>query len=626
VIDVPGPNGPAPSSTAVFRKPDFALLWLAQLVSTAGSSLTDLAAGILVYQQTGSAFLVGATLMAAAIPTVVVGMIAGVFVDRWDKRRVMLVTSLLQGVTVALIPLLVGVHIAFLFVALLVNASMRQFFDPAYESLIPEIATDDELAAANAYLSIASFGSTAIGFAGAGLLASAFSVSWAFWIDAATFVFAAGCVVLLRVRIPAAGAEEPATVGLVVANLRVGASTIWNTPTLRSLFIVIAPAFFSFGLWNVLLLPMAIRELGATEFQYGIQEGVTSIGFVVGSLVMARWSDRLPTGLWIFVGALGMGISGLAYAGSPVIWVAIFFAILSGGFNSPMSVARQTLLQRHTPRELRGRVFSAMFAARDVVFLIGMACAGLADVINVRVLLAFSAVLLLVVAFGSLVAPGIGRPAREWRRGLAALRAAERAEAEARAGGEPGEAGEGVGAGGAAGVPGIAIRAATAADFDRLAARMPTFQRLSADQRRAFTAQAMVREVKADTKLVARGETATSAAFIIEGSAAAGIAEPDGYRMLSVMGPGDVFGEIAALTGSARTADVVAVETTTLFEVPGEALRAVMVVPEVSRLLLTTLRERLLRTDATDLPRISSLDQASLRELRTAVPVEVDAA
>jgi len=297
--------------------------------------------------------------------------------------------------------------------------------------------------------------------------------------------------------------------------------------------------------------------------------------------------------------------------------VAIFFAILSGGFNSPLSVARQTLLQRHTPRELRGRVFSAMFAARDVVFLLGMACAGLADVINVRVLLAFSAVLLLVVAAGSLVAPGIGRPAREWRRGLAALRAAERAEAELRS--EPGEAG------GTVGAPVIVSRAATSADFDRLAARMPTFQRLSADQRRAFTAQASVREVPADTRLVARGETATSAAFILEGSAAAGIAEPDGYRMLSVMGPGDVFGEIAALTGSARTADVVAIEGTTLFEVPGEGLRAVMVVPEVSRLLLTTLRERLLRTDATDLPRIASLDQASLRELRTAVPVEVDA-
>ena len=615
MTDAAAPHGTAPSSTAVFRKPDFALLWLAQLVSTAGSSLTDLAAGILVYQMTGSAFLVGATLMAAAIPTVLVGLIAGVFVDRWDKRRVMLVTCVLQGITVSLIPLLVGVHIAFLFVALLVNSGLRQFFDPAYESLIPEIASDDELAAANAYLSIASFGSTAIGFAGAGLLASAFSVDWAFWIDGATFVFAAGCIVLLRVRIPATAAEEPTSVGLVVANLRVGISTIWNTPTLRSLFIVIAPAFFSFGLWNVLLLPMAIRELGASEFQYGIQEGVTSVGFVVGSLVMARWSDRLPTGLWIFVGAFGMALSGLAYAGSPVIWVAIFFAILSGGFNSPLSVARQTLLQRHTPRELRGRVFSAMFAARDVVFLVGMACAGLADVINVRVLLAFSAVLLLVVAFGSLVAPGIGRPAAEWRRGLAALRAAERAEAEAgAAGAEP------------VAEPVAASRPATPGDFDRLTARMPTFLRLSAAQRSAFLAQASVRAVPADTRLVSRGETATSAAFILEGQAAAGIGEADVYRVLSVMGPGDVFGEIAALTGSARTADVVAVEPTTLLEVPGDALRAVMVVPEISRLLLTTLRERLMRTDQTDLPRIASLDQASLRDLRTAVPVEPSAA
>jgi MFS family permease len=605
-------QGAQPSSTAVFRKPDFALLWLAQLVSTAGSSLTDLAAGILVYQLTGSAFLVGATLMMAAIPTVLVGLIAGVFVDRWDKRRVMMATSLVQAVAVALIPLAVGVHIAFLFVALLANASLRQFFDPAYESLIPEIATDDELAAANAYLSIASFGSTAIGFAGAGLLASALSVDWAFWIDAATFVFAAGCIALLKLRIPTAAQTEPTSVGLVAANLRVGLGTIWQTPTLRSLFIVIAPAFFSFGLWNVLLLPMAIRELGATEFQYGIQEGVTSIGFVIGSLVMARWSDRLPTGMWIFVGALGMGISGLAYAGSPVIWIAIVWAIISGGFNSPMSVARQTLLQRHTPRELRGRVFSAFFAARDVVFLAGMACAGLADVINVRILLAFCGLLLLVVAAAVLVAPGIGRPAAEWRRGLAALRAAEASEAAA----------------GAAGEAELApARPAVAADFDRLAARMPTFKRLSKAQRAAFVAQATVRDVPADARLVSRGEAASTASFILAGETAAGIEEPSGYRVLSVMGPGEVFGEIAALTGSTRTADVVAVEPTTLLEVPGQALRDVMVVPEVSRLLLTTLRERLLRTDQTDLPRIASLDQRSLRELRTqAPPVETDAA
>lgn len=574
------------------------LLWLAQLVSTAGSSLTDLAASIVVYERTGSAFLVGATLMASAIPTVLVGLVAGVFVDRWDRRRVMIVSNLAQAVTVAAIPFLIGANIAFLFVALLANAALRQFFDPAYESLIPEVASDDELAAANAYLSIASFGSTAIGFAGAGMLASALSIDWAFWIDALTFVFSAGCILMLRLRLEPAANEEPASVALVVANLRLGVSTIAGTPTLRSLFVVLAPAFFAIGLWNVLLLPMAIRELDATQFQYGIQEGLTSIGFVIGSLAMARYSERIPTGLWVFVGAVGMGVAGIGYALSPVIWIAIGWAVLSGAFNSPLSVARQTLLQRHTPRELRGRVFSAMFAARDVVFLAGMACAGLADVIDVRILLIVSSLILAAVGFASLVAPGIGRPAAEWRRGLTALRAA-----------------------GAAASAGGSSRPATIADFDLLVARMGTFARLDAGQRAAFVHGAVVREVQADARLVTRGEQATSASFVLEGETAAGIAEANGgYRVLSVMGPGSVFGEIAALTGSPRTADVVAVEPSTMLEVPAEALRAVMVVPEINRLLLATLTERLLRTDQTDLPRITSLDQASLRELRTQAP------
>ena len=128
------------SPTAVFKKRDFVLMWVAQLVSTAGSSLTDLAAGIYVYSVTGSAFLVGVTLMATAVPSLVVGLIAGVFVDRYDRRSVMIWTCLVQAVVVGLIPFLLGINPYLLFVAILVNAGVKQFFDPAYESLIPEIA------------------------------------------------------------------------------------------------------------------------------------------------------------------------------------------------------------------------------------------------------------------------------------------------------------------------------------------------------------------------------------------------------------------------------------------------------------------------------------------------------
>ncbi len=587
---------PHVSSTAVFKKPDFVLMWLAQLVSTAGSALTDLAAGIYVYSVTGSAFLVGVTLMATAIPSLIVGLIAGVFVDRWDRRKVMMASNLAQGVVVAIIPFLLGVNIALLFVAILVNAGVKQFFDPAYEALIPEIASDDELTAANAFLQIASFGSTAIGFAGAGLLAS-IDIRLAFWIDALTFVFSAGCIYLMKTRVKMDVPDEKTSVGVVVANLKTGVRTIWDTPMLRSLFLLGAPAFFAFGLWNVLLLPMAITVLGGTEFEYGIQEGLTSVGFVLGSLFMARYAGRLQIGLWIFVGMMGMGISGILYGLSPTIGIAIVWVMVSGFFNSPPAVARQTLLQRHTPRELRGRVFSALFVMRDVIFLAGMAGAGLADVLDVRYMIIASSLILVVVAVASLVAPGVGRPAAEWRRGLVALRATASTAA-----------GE--------------VRPATMGDFDHLVGHLATFSRLTGPQRSAFIRNALLREVPEGARLVSHGDKATAAYFILHGEAAAGVPEPDGgYRGLSTMSAGDFFGEIAALTGSPRTADVVATQPSTLIEVPAESLRAVMEVPEVNKLLLSTLTERLLRSNQADLPRLATMDQAALRDLRTAAPV-----
>ena len=112
-------------------------------------SLTDLAAAIWVYRETGSALAVGLTLMVTAIPSLIVGLLAGVYVDRHDRRRIMIISSLIQGVVVAVLALAVQANwVLGLYVLLLLNAGIKQFFDPAYESLIPELATDDELNAA----------------------------------------------------------------------------------------------------------------------------------------------------------------------------------------------------------------------------------------------------------------------------------------------------------------------------------------------------------------------------------------------------------------------------------------------------------------------------------------------
>jgi MFS family permease len=585
------------SSTAVFRRRDFVLMWTAQLVSTAGSALADLAAGIYVYQQTKSALLVGVTLMATAVPSLVVGLLAGVLVDRYDRRWVMIISSIGQGIIVALIPVLIGVDFSFLFVLILLNAGVKQFFDPAYEAIIPELASEEELGAANAYLSIASFGSTAIGFAGAGLLA-AISISWAFYIDALTFIFAAVCILLLRIR-PKVETSEGTSLGNILENLKLGVRTIWDTPMLRSLFGLGAPAYFAFGLWNVLLLPMAIKVLGGTDFQYGLQEGLTSVGFVCGSLFMARYAQRLQSGLWIFVGTMGMAISGTLYGLSPTMLIGIVFVTISGFFNSPASVARQTLLQLHTPRELRGRVFAALFVMRDVIFLAGMAGAGLADAFNVRVLIIVSSLILFAVAVAALLVPGVGRPAAEWRRALSAFR------------------------GGPAPAAAATTRLATLSDFDRLVGRLATFGYLSDTQRASFLAGALVLEVPAGERVITYGDTATAAYFILDGEMAVGIPDKGGaYHNLATRSAGDFFGEIAALTDNLRTADVVATQPSTLLEVPAESLRSTLDVPEVKKLVLSTLNERLYTLNQPDLPRLISRDQSALRELQMNAPTE----
>src|SRR5574341_1452843 len=95
------------SPFAVFQNRNFSLLWTGQLVSTMGSALTSLAASIYVFRQTGSALSVGLMLMATAAPSLLVGLFAGVFVDRYDRKKIMIASDVLRAILIALIPLLV---------------------------------------------------------------------------------------------------------------------------------------------------------------------------------------------------------------------------------------------------------------------------------------------------------------------------------------------------------------------------------------------------------------------------------------------------------------------------------------------------------------------------------------
>ncbi len=585
-------NSQKVSAFTVFRNRDFTFLWVAQLVSTIGSSLTSLAASILVFRETGSALSVGLMLMATAGPSVIVGLVAGVYVDRFDRKRIMVISDLIRAVMVVIIPFLVPYNIAWLYIIVALISATGQFFDPALESVMPEVASDEELAAANSLMAISSFGSTAVGFAASGLIASRFPIEWAFYLDGLTFLISATCILFIRIR--ALEIEGRTTVSVVLQNLTSGAKVLWYTPILRSLLILSLPTVISIGLWNSLLLPFAIRTLGATEFEFGLQEGATSIGFVVGSLVMAQLADRYREGVWMTLGFVGMGLVGMLYAFSTSVPIAIMWVTITGFLNAPSAIARRLVIQRNTPREVRGRVNSAFLVARSVLFLVGMAAAGLADVFDIRALFVISGALLLIAGLMSLGMPGLGRTGVAFRRAIDFLRAAPSG-------------------------PQLEIgRPATPADMDLLIGHLPVLARLGEQERLAFVSQARVSEASAGTTILRQSEVGDEVYFILTGRTAAGIISESGeYHSLSTMNPGDFFGEIAALTGSPRTANVVAMEPSTLLQVPARYLRELMSDPHMSQLFLSTMTERLTRTHLGDLPRFASVDQDSLRDLRT---------
>jgi CRP-like cAMP-binding protein/sugar phosphate permease len=587
------------SPFSVLRNRNFTLMWSGQLVSTMGSALTSLAASIYVYRLTNSALSVGLMLMASAAPSLLVGLFAGVIVDRYDRQRIMVAADLIRAVLVFLIPFLVPLGIAWLYLAVALTSTVAQFFDPAYESVLPEVASERELAAANSLIAISGFGSTAIGFAASGFIASAADISWAFYLDAVSFLFSALCVSRMRFKSPAA--EERTSAAVILGNLRAGVHEVFNTPILRSLFTMQVPVLVGFGLVNCLLLPFAKRALGASEFQYGVQEGLTSIGFVVGSLLMASIFDRLREGAWIVISLLGMSLAGIVYSFLHSIPLAILVVTISGFFNAPSAIGRRLVVQRNTPREMRGRVTSVIFVARDVSYLIGMAAAGLADIINVRVMYLAAALFLLLGAVLVMVLPGLRQGRAEWQKALGLLRAA------------PSGPGVSLGAG----------RAAVPADVDLLVGMLPSLSGLTSKEHASLVRSARVLSVPAGAPILRRGDAGDAAYFILTGRVVVGVTSPGGdYHSLDTMTVGDIFGEIAALTGATRRADVVATDASTLLQIPSETLRALMSKPAVSAMVLGKMTERLNHLSLlTELPRFAGVDQQAMRDLRS-VPAE----
>jgi DHA3 family macrolide efflux protein-like MFS transporter len=397
---------------AVLRNRRFVALWASMLVSTTGASLVALAASIAVYRQTGSALSVGLLLMTSLLPSLVIGPLAGVLVDRHRRRTIMLVSEGARLGLTLLIPLLLPTGVVWLYVLLALLSSAAQFYNPAHASLLPEVTSDDELAAANALQGLALYGAPFVGVGLAGAMASLLPLTWVFVVGAGLFLVSLLSVVTVR---EAARQVSDEGTGGGLGELRDGLAFLWRTPSLRALFLLFVPTYGIFGLLNAMHLPFVLSVLRADELAFGLLEGVPLVGLFAASLGMARWAERLPEGRWVALSLGGMSITGALYALSPSVPVALVLGTLYMAANAPSMVGRQLILQRATTPVVRGRVNSAFFVMRDVLMAAGMAAAGLGDLVDLRVLYFVTSALMLPLAVAAFVwlTPAAGQEAHQ---------------------------------------------------------------------------------------------------------------------------------------------------------------------------------------------------------------------
>jgi len=224
-----------------------------------------------------------------------------------------------------------------------------------------------------------------------------------------------------------------------------------------------------------------------------------------------------------------------------------------------------------------------------------MSAAGLADLMDVRFLYLISALMLLLAGLVVLVIPGLGQPAAQWKRTISLLRGVEAAPR--------------LGAG----------RPATVVEVERFISRMPELVELNPKERAQLASDTLVAEASVGKVVVYRGETSDAAYFILKGSVAAGFLKDDEYVILRYMHEGDFFGEVAALTGKQRTANIITEEDSEFLIIPSKVMRRLTDrFGSLREMFHSTISERL---SLTELPIGGGLDQQSLRELRTNQPV-----
>ena len=407
---------------SLLRQRNFSLLWFAGLISYIGNWMLYVALPLAVYELTESTLAVSAMIVANILPSILLGSVAGVFVDRWERKRTMIIINLLLAASILPLVLVQSADWLWLvFIVRLVQSTLNQFFTPAEGAMLPQLVDEEFRVPANALNSLNNSLARLIGPALGGIVAALVGLGGVVIVDALTYLFAALLLMLISVTSkPQPASENQVTVGGALTKVKEdwlnGLRFIQSRPIVRLLFLCIAITSIGEGIMGTLFVPFVNDVLGGGAIQVGWLISAQAIGSLFGGMVIGWFGVQVQAYRLLAFGAILIGIIDLMifnYHGFiPGVLPGIILFVVVGIPVVALITGYDTLLQSSVEDGFRGRVIGAFGTTASLFALLGTTFAGatgdifgIIPVINIQAYGYFTAGCICLLVFTRLPRP-----------------------------------------------------------------------------------------------------------------------------------------------------------------------------------------------------------------------------
>jgi len=370
----------------VLKNRNFFLLWLGQIISQLGDRLDQMALIAFVYLRApGSTIEIAKILSFTIIPVFVIGPIAGVYVDRWDRRRTMYVCDLLRSALVLTIPLFLfyGKTITPIYLIIFIVFSIGRFFVSAKFSIIPDLVDKKDLLMANSLVNTTGMIAAILGFGISGVVVEWLGAKSGFYLDALSFLVSGSLILFITKKSNASMNLKKVSKEIVevisksvLQEIKEGILYFIQKKDIRFTAGIIFILWSALGAVYVVLIVFVQKTLHSATKDLGFLIMFLGIGLFLGSLVYGRFGQRFSHYKTIFASLVLSGIMLVVFAFTihryPYFMIAAMLSLLFGVVIAPIMIASNTIIHNVSDNVMMGKIFSSLEIVMHLGFLLFM--------------------------------------------------------------------------------------------------------------------------------------------------------------------------------------------------------------------------------------------------------------